>query len=178
MLVPLCGKSLDLIWLASKNHEVLGVELSEKACREFFSGNGLMPVVTIRDSFKLFTVKNITLFCGDFFKFSSAHSGAIGAVYDRAALIALPPELRANYASHLTTLLRECGKSSDLHFLLISREKEPHDINGPPFSVTRKMLDEYYRDTFDIRFVTKEEVDIGKAETRSFQTVYELKWRG
>ncbi|MGH8408361.1 MAG: thiopurine S-methyltransferase, partial [Pseudomonas sp.] len=101
VLVPLCGKSLDLVWLASIGHRVIGVELSEKAVEEFFSEQELMPQVSQRGAFKVFQAGSIELWCGDFFALDAGAVVGCTALYDRAALIALPPLMREQYAAHL-----------------------------------------------------------------------------
>ena len=177
VLVPLCGKSLDLLWLASQGHTVIGVELSEPACRDFFREHGLTPKLTEKNHFKIFSAENITLYCGDFFKFSSSDLGTVGAVYDRAALIALPPDLRAIYVTHLTSILEECADPKHLHFLQIILQREDHDLDGPPFSILKNELIEYYGKKFDVRLIKKEPVEMGSSNKKSIQSVFLLTWR-
>lgn len=178
VLVPLCGKSLDLTWLASQGHEVIGIELSDKACEAFFEENKMSPEVTTMSPFQVHRCGKVVLFCGDYFKLLPTHLGTIGAVYDRAALIALAPELRVKYTAHMTALLQACAQPGDFHFLQILWERSPHDSQGPPFSVTREQLERYYQKAFDIRLVKKEQLDQGIAERKTFQSVYRLRrWR-
>src|SRR4051812_46933864 len=128
VLVPLCGKSVDLEWLVTHGYEVVGVELVELAAQAFFAERGLAPTRRKDGSFVVYEHGNLTIWVGDFFATTPAQLGTFDAAYDRAAMIALPPELRKAYASHLQTLLAPRAKLLlvTLHF----------DIpGGPPFSV-------------------------------------------
>ena len=131
VLVPLCGKSLDLVWLASVGHRVIGVELSEKAVEEFFSEQELMPQVSQRGAFKVFQAGSIELWCGDFFALDAGAVVGCTALYDRAALIALPPLMREQYAAHLNGILAGGSRG-----LLITLDYEQSQKAGPPFAVT------------------------------------------
>jgi thiopurine S-methyltransferase len=101
VFVPLCGKSLDMLWLAEQGHEVIGVELSPLATRAFFRENGLHPTRTREGPFTRWHHERISILCGDYFALTSADLGDIDTVYDRAALTALPVELRQRYVAHL-----------------------------------------------------------------------------
>lgn len=131
VLVPLCGKSLDLMWLASRGHRVLGVELSEQAVDAFFSEQSLAPRITQRGVFKVYQTDLIEVWCGDFFALDAEALADCTALYDRAALIALPPLMRAQYAEHLNTLLRPGCQG-----LLITLDYDQTQKAGPPFAVT------------------------------------------
>ncbi|CRM16891.1 MULTISPECIES: thiopurine S-methyltransferase [unclassified Pseudomonas] len=131
VLVPLCGKSLDLMWLASLGFRVLGVELSEQAVEAFFTEQSLTPRVTERGAFKVYQADLIEVWCGDFFALDAQVLADCTALYDRAALIALPPLLRAQYAEHLNTFLRPGCQG-----LLITLDYDQTQKSGPPFAVT------------------------------------------
>lgn len=130
VLVPLCGKSLDLIWLAEQGHRVVGVELSEKAVQAFFSEQELEPVISQRGAFKVYDCEGIELWCGDFFALRAEDVAGFAALYDRAALIALPPEMRERYVAHLASVL-----PAQCQGLLITLDYDQAKIDGPPFSV-------------------------------------------
>ncbi|MGU9813678.1 thiopurine S-methyltransferase [Pseudomonas sp. Larv2_ips] len=130
VLVPLCGKSLDLMWLASLGYRVLGVELSEQAVEAFFSEQGLMPRISQRGVFKVYRADLIEVWCGDFFALDAEALADCSALYDRAALIALPPLMRAQYAEHLNALLRPGCQG-----LLITLDYDQTQKAGPPFAV-------------------------------------------
>ncbi|MFC1772684.1 thiopurine S-methyltransferase [Pseudomonadota bacterium] len=129
VLVPLCGKSLDMRWLAER-HNVHGVELSPQAVEDFFAEQQLQSSRREAGGFSVCEATGITLYCGDFFNLSSAVLGNISAVYDRAALIALPPVMRARYVSHLNSL---CPAGTQM--LLVTMAYNQAEMDGPPFSV-------------------------------------------
>lgn len=130
VLVPLCGKTLDLTWLAAQGYEVLGVELSEAAVQAFFSEHNLKPRVNQRGGLSVYEAGSVTLLCGDFFALSAEEVGDCSGVYDRAALIALPPPMREDYTRHLTSLLPVGCRG-----LLITLDYDQSEMKGPPFSV-------------------------------------------
>ncbi|UIN54870.1 MULTISPECIES: thiopurine S-methyltransferase [Pseudomonas] len=129
VLVPLCGKSLDLLWLAGRGYQVLGVELSEKAVEDFFLEQQLQPQVSEQGDFKIYRAGAIELWCGDFFLLTAADVAGCTALYDRAAVIALPPSMRERYAAHLQGLLPACRG------LLVTLDYDQSQMPGPPFSV-------------------------------------------
>lgn len=129
VLVPLCGKSLDLLWLAGRGHQVLGVELSEKAVEDFFLEQQLQPQVSEQGDFKVYRAGAIQLWCGDFFALSANDVADCTALYDRAAVIALPPAMRERYAAHLQSILPACRG------LLVTLDYDQSQMPGPPFSV-------------------------------------------
>ena len=130
VFVPLCGKSLDMLWLAARGHPVLGVEISEMAVEAFCDENGLSPRVSDEPPFRRYAMDEIEILVGDFFALTPDHLAGVGAVYDRASLIALPPAMRPGYAAHLTTLL-----AADVQSLLITLDYDQTRMSGPPFAV-------------------------------------------
>ncbi len=136
VLVPLCGKTLDLLWLAGRGDPVLGVELSRLAVEAFFEDNRLAPELSDEPPFVRYRVDELEVLCGDFFGLTAAHLTAVGAVYDRASLIALPPGQRARYAVHLDEIL-----PSAVPRLLITLEYDQGSMSGPPFSVAPAEVD-------------------------------------
>ena len=140
VLVPLCGKSVDMLWLASQGLEVTGVELSEIAVRAFFDENEL-DAETVRQHgmpcYRSSTVP-ISICCGDYLAFSD---GPFDALFDRGGLVAMPAELRPRYAEHTTTLL-----APDAYRMIITLEYDQDRVAGPPFSVTADELRSYWPD--------------------------------
>ncbi|WP_273825484.1 thiopurine S-methyltransferase [Pseudomonas asplenii] len=130
VLVPLCGKSLDLAWLAAQGLRVLGVELSRKAVEDFFLERQLQPRVRAQGGFRIYEAGSLQLWCGDFFALSAEDVADCAALYDRAAMIALPAEMRQRYASHLTRIL-----PGGCQGLLITLDYDQSLLNGPPFAV-------------------------------------------
>lgn len=139
VFVPLCGKSLDMLWLADRGHGVLGVELSEVAVHSFFEENRTVPETGQVDGFTVKSVGRVALWCGDFFNLEPAHLAGIGAVYDRASLIALPPEMRRSYASQMARIV-----PPGVPTLLLTVTYDESEIDGPPFSVGDDEVRELY----------------------------------
>lgn len=134
VLVPLCGKTEDLVWLA-RDHEVVGVEVVEDAVKAFFDEHALVPEVTARGPLQVYRSGPITILCGDLFEVTRDDAGTIDSVYDRAAVIALPEELRQRYVDHLLHLAQR-----DYRSLTVSLEYDQAKMAGPPFSVTHAEL--------------------------------------
>ncbi|WP_435037566.1 thiopurine S-methyltransferase [Pseudomonas neuropathica] len=130
VLVPLCGKSLDLAWLAGHGHQVLGIELSEKAIEDFFSEHQIQPQISENGAFKVYRGDAIELWCGDIFALTASDVADCAAIYDRAALIALPAPMRERYAAHLQQIL-----PPGVHGLLITLDYDQAQMPGPPFAV-------------------------------------------
>lgn len=130
VLVPLCGKSLDMAWLAAQGHGVLGVELSERAVSDFFIEHGLEPQVSQQGEFRVYRSEGIELWCGDFFALTPADAAGCTGLYDRAAIIALPAPMRERYVAHLQALL-----PSPCQGLLITLDYDQAVTEGPPFAV-------------------------------------------
>lgn len=131
VLVPMCGKSLDLMWLASHGLRVLGVELSQQAVETFFNEQSLTPRISERGAVKVYQADLIQVWCGDFFAMDAESLADCTALYDRAALIALPPLMRARYAEHLNRLLPPGCQG-----LLVTLDYDQVQKAGPPFAVT------------------------------------------
>ncbi len=130
ILVPLCGKTEDLAYLAGHGHEVVGIELVEDAVKQFFTEHGTTPAVTSVDALNIYTAGPITIIAGDFFATTPGLVGPIDGVFDRAALVALPPELRDRYIAHLNILAPDMKRE-----LLVSLDYPAGSAEGPPFSV-------------------------------------------
>lgn len=172
VLVPLCGKSLDLTWLASQGHEVVGVELSEMACRAYFNENNLAPTEAQEGPFHVFRAGGITLLQGDFFALSPEILGPIDAIYDRAALIALPPELRKNYSILIQKLVRTCARPNFVH-LQIVLERSPQDDKGPPFSIPEQELERLYGGFYRRETLSRETLE-GDTASKVEECIYSL----
>jgi len=137
VLVPLCGKSVDLEYLAAHGFEVVGVELSELAARSFFSERGISPERREHGDFVEFAHGAVSIFVGDFFETNTDLLGHCDAAYDRAAMIALPADMRARYVSHLRSLLVPGAK-----LLLVTLFYDAE--GGPPFSVSPEEVQRAY----------------------------------
>lgn len=130
VLVPLCGKAEDMAHLASLGHQVIGVDLAEEAAVAFFAEHGLAATRTALGPFASFAAPGVTILVGDFFALTPALLGPVDAFFDRAALIALPPPMRARYVAHLRTLLSPAALG-----LLVVLEYDQAVMEGPPFAV-------------------------------------------
>lgn len=139
VFVPLAGKSLDLVWLAAQGHRVLGVELSPLAVEQFFAEHDLAPQVHDSRYGRHYRAGEIELICGDVFGLDAEALADCAAVYDRAALIALPPPSRRRYVRELHALL-----PAGCRGLLITLEYPPHEKQGPPFTVPETEVRELY----------------------------------
>lgn len=131
VLVPFCGKSLDMIWLAQQGHSVLGVELSGLAIQQFFAENGLQASREQAADGVHYVSDRIEIIQGDIFQVESAALADCQAVYDRAAMIALPEAQRAQYQKTVYGRL-----PPDCRGLLLTIEYPAHEKDGPPFPVT------------------------------------------
>ncbi|NUU04379.1 thiopurine S-methyltransferase [Herbaspirillum robiniae] len=139
VLVPLCGKSLDMVWLAEQGHKVLGVELSQLAVEQFFAENGMTPQVSESSQGRHYAAGNIEIICGDIFALTDQTLAACAGAYDRAALIALPPEMRPRYAEQVYGRLPAGAQS-----ILITLEYAQDRMAGPPFSVGEEEVRRIY----------------------------------
>ncbi|MGL4186251.1 MAG: thiopurine S-methyltransferase [Thiotrichaceae bacterium] len=148
VFVPLCGKSRDMLWLREQDYKVMGVELSPIAANEFFDESNLSPTVSVQPSFELWEDDNIAILVGDFFDLTPEQLQDCGSVYDRASLIALPPDMRERYAQHLTALLKP-----GIEVLLIALEYDQAQMAGPPFSVSEAEVHQLYDEHFHVELL-------------------------
>jgi thiopurine S-methyltransferase len=129
VLVPLCGKTRDIDWLLAQGYSVIGVELAETAVRQLFERLGLCATITSIDALQCYTAERLTLYVGDVFALTPELLGSVEAVYDRAALVALPMQMRDKYAAHLVSITHAAPQ------LLLSFSYDQSKMTGPPFSV-------------------------------------------
>lgn len=139
VLVPLCGKSLDMLWLLEQGQKVLGVELSQKALDEFLTENDIMAKPVQHEHYCGYELDNMQLFCGDLFRLSAQDCSDVKAVYDRASIVALPPEMREQYVAHLRKILPK-GTA----YLMITMQYNQDLIAGPPFSVSESEVKQLF----------------------------------
>lgn len=138
VFVPLCGKSVDLRWLADQGHDVVGVELSELAVEAMCEEQSIDPERDIDGPFTVYRAERLTVYCGDYFELTPAQVGA-ERVWDKASMIALPPDLRGRYVAHLRTLV-----AADSAIMLNAIDYDQSVMDGPPFSVTAAEVRERY----------------------------------
>lgn len=145
VFVPLCGKSLDMVWLAEQGHHVIGVELSEIAIDEFFVERGLAPQVETVGDFKVKRAGAYELWCGDIFALPPGTLANVKGVYDRASLVAFPPEMEERYAKALLAYLPPA-----VAMLLITFDYDQTKMAGPPFAVPRTQVQRLFGESFTI----------------------------
>jgi thiopurine S-methyltransferase len=153
VFVPLCGKSLDLMWLRTSGHAVTGVELSPVALESFVMEQGIPARRRVLKGFDVYEADGFALFCGDYFKLTPALLGSVSAVYDRASLISWTPAARESYVKHLTSLT-----SPGTQTLLIAVEFPQEQMSGPPFPVTRDTIENLYADHHSIEELGRHEI--------------------
>jgi thiopurine S-methyltransferase len=146
VFVPLCGKTRDISWLLSKGCSVVGAELSEIAVGQLFSELGLKPDITGGKStaLKRYSARNVEVFVGNIFGVTRGKLGRVDAIYDRAALVALPPAVRKRYTAHLRRITDAAPQ------ILLSFEYDQRVFQGPPFSITSPDLVKYYAKDYDL----------------------------
>ena len=144
VFVPLCGKSLDMIYMLNRGFSVIGVEVSEIGIKQFFHENGLNFTTSQVGKFDLYSAKNIEIYCGDFFSLTSKHLCGVKAVFDRKSLIALDRNLRQKYVKHLNDII-----SLGVRILLITLHYPKHQMSGPPFSVDKSEVESLFSMAFN-----------------------------
>ena len=147
VLVPLCGKAHDMWWLHDRGHAVIGVELSDVACKDFFEEGQEKAKVHPGEPFTKFAHDDLQLWCGDFFQLVPEDLKHARLVYDRAALIALPPHMRQDYVDHLTAVIPDGTR-----ILLITLDYDT-DIKGPPFNVSNEEVLKLYSADYEIEHI-------------------------
>ncbi len=174
VFVPLCGKSLDMLWLAER-HPVTGVELSPIAVESFFEENGLQPRHTQEGAFKVCESERIRVLCGDFFDLQPEQLSHIKAIYDRASLIALPADMRRRFVSHLEAVL-----PADVEMLLITLDYPQQQMDGPPFAISKSEVRDLFGVGWSVEHLVEDDVLVREARfcerglTRMTENVFHL----
>jgi len=150
VFVPLCGKSRDMLWLRQQGHSILGVELSAIAVQTFFKENGYTPHPVTGKKFEHYEADNFHILCGDFFNLRKDDLTGVTAVYDRASLVALPPEMRERYVSHLVNILPPATQ-----ILLLTFDYQQSEMSGPPFAVSIGEVESLYSSHAKIRLLAQ-----------------------
>ena len=150
VFVPMCGKSRDMLCLLGQGHSVLGVELSAIAVQAFFKENGYTPHHVTGEKFDRYEAGGIRILCGDFFDLGKNDLAKVGAVYDRASLVALPPEMRERYVRHLLGILPPATQ-----IMLITFDYPQPEMSGPPFAVSAGEVESLYRGHAEIRLLAQ-----------------------
>jgi len=170
VFVPLCGKTLDISWLLSRGCRVAGAELSQLAIEQLFMDLGMQPDIETVGSVERWSANNLDLFVGDIFTVTRLMLGQVDAVYDRAALVALPEDMRKRYIAHLMEIT---GKAPQL---LVNYEYDQSLVAGPPFSVSNEEVRRHYASTYALTLVAGTEVPGGlKGKAPAKENVWLLK---
>ena len=171
VFVPLCGKSADLIWLMDQGFRVAGIELSPIAVADFFAGLEMTPEVSQVGPLVRHSVPGLVIYQGDIFDLTAEMLGEADAVYDRAALVALPVTMREKYAAHLVAITQSAPQ------LVITFDYEPSSMTGPPFSVDAAQVHALYEKSYAITPLEREPVADLRTAREVHESVYLLERR-
>lgn len=176
ILVPLCGKSLDLCYFPQHGLKVLGNELSTMAVQDFYTEQQLNASKTVicdensatgQHQMTLWQSDNIDIICADFFDLKKQQLSDIKAVYDRAALVALPADMRKKYVRKMLEILPK-----NISMLLLTLDYNQNEKQGPPFSVTQDEVFELYEPYFTIELLEVSEIEPQQRSPRSQNMSY------
>ena len=169
VFLPLCGKTRDFAWLLACGYRVVGVELSELAINVLFSDLSIEPKISRIGQLTLYRAKDIDILVGDIFEVSADALGPVDAIYDRAALVAIPAHMRHHYTSHLIKITNAAPQ------LLICYEYNQQRMDGPPFSVSQAEVRHHYAAAYQINLVEHKDVSGGlKGQVPAVETAWVL----
>jgi len=170
VFLPLCGKTLDIAWLLSSGYRVVGAELSELAITQLFMDLEVEPRISEIDEVIHYNTEYIDIFVGDLFHLTRKMLGPVDAIYDRAALVAMPKEMRSQYTTHLRTITDHAPQ------LLICFEYDQTLMEGPPFSVSGEEVNQHYRDSYKLTLIESSDIVGGlKGKCEAKESVWLLK---
>jgi thiopurine S-methyltransferase len=170
VFVPLCGKTLDIHWLLSHGYRVAGSELTKIAVEQLFSKLGIEPNIAVIDQISRYSSNDIDIFVGDIFGLSRSMLGQVDAIYDRAALVALPEPVRDRYAAHLIRITDRAPQ------LLITHLYDQRLLDGPPFSVSHEEVGRHYQESYDLKLLASVDIKGGlKGKCPAAENVWLLK---
>jgi thiopurine S-methyltransferase len=170
VFVPLCGKTRDIHWLVSRGFRIVGVEWSGIAVEQLFSELGVKPATADLGRITRHSADGIDIFAGDFFDLTRSELGPVDAIYDRAALIALPEADRERYVKRLMEITGAAPQ------LLICLDYDQSLVAGPPFSVAPGEVARHYADSYDVTRLASADVGL-KGKCTAAETVWLLKKR-
>jgi len=155
VLVPLCGKTVDILWLLQQGYQVVGAELSEIAltelARHIEQQLGIEISHSTQGDMQLFKGEGVQLFCGDFFQLTPEQVGTVDAIYDRAALVALPKPMRDDYSRHVMSLTQQAPQ------LLVTLEYDQNQKDGPPFAIPQTEISRLYGNDYGTELLLETE---------------------
>ncbi|NMG73463.1 thiopurine S-methyltransferase [Aromatoleum diolicum] len=169
LFLPLCGKTLDIHWLLSNDYRVAGAELSRLAVEQLFAELGVEPTLSTCGPIQRFSADNVDVFVGDIFDLSAELLGPVDAIYDRAALVALPDAMRARYTPHLMQITVQAPQ------LVLCFEYDQSLMAGPPFSISGEEVSRHYRGTYGVTLLDRIDVPGGfKGKIAATESVWLL----
>ncbi|OCT58017.1 probable thiopurine S-methyltransferase [Xenopus laevis] len=150
---PLCGKAVDMKWLADMGHSIVGVDVSEMGLKEFFEEQNIpyveetLPEIPGAKVFKS-TSGNISLYCCNMFDLSSSIIGKFGGIWDRGAMVAINSWDRERYAKLILTLME-----NDCRYLLVTCVYDPKLHPGPPFYISDTARESLLGQSCNVKFL-------------------------
>ncbi|MEO0541183.1 MAG: thiopurine S-methyltransferase [Cyanobacteria bacterium P01_A01_bin.105] len=168
VFLPLCGKTLDIPWLLSQGYRVAGAELVQMAVEQLFDELGIVPTITDLDTISRYSAPQLDIFVGNIFDLSGSTLGPVDAVYDRAALVALPPDLRLRYTAHLRAITHTAPQ------LLITFTYDQTLMAGPPFAISREEVHQHYSDTYTLSPIASADIPGGFKGNAAKEHVWRL----
>ncbi|MEO1094309.1 MAG: thiopurine S-methyltransferase [Cyanobacteria bacterium J06638_28] len=172
VFVPLSGKTRDIAWFLAQGYRVAGAELIELAIEQLFKELGVEPKIARLGNVSLYSAQDIDIWVGNIMHVSSDRLGSVDAIYDRAALVALPEAMRKQYTAHLTAITSQAPQ------LLITFEYDQTLMAGPPFAISAAEVQEHYGDRYEIALVSTIDVAGGlKGKCAAKENVWLLKQR-
>jgi thiopurine S-methyltransferase len=170
VFVPLCGKSLDLAWLLAQGLRVAGAELTKLAVEQFFENLKVTPEISMIGTLQHYRAPNLDIFQGNIFDVTREILGPVDAIYDRAALVALPQPMRVQYTSHLMQITNNARQ------LLICYEYDQSSMEGPPFCVPDAEVRKHYENTYELTLESSEKLEGGlKGKIEALEKIWVLK---
>lgn len=155
LFLPLCGKAVDIHWLLAQGYRVAGIELSEIAVRDLFAETGMDPTITQAGPLKRYSAEGVDILVGDIFALTADILGPVDAVYDRAALVALPAAIRGAYAAHVAAITGTAPQ------LLITFDYDQTLMDGPPFSLSEAEVRAHYGAHYSVSVLSRHDVEGG-----------------
>jgi thiopurine S-methyltransferase len=171
VFVPLCGKTLDIHWLLAQGFRVAGAELTEIAVQQLFAELGVAdPQIADAGKMRRYSAEGIDIFVGDIFDLTREELGPVDAAYDRAALVALPEEVRTRYTAHLMELTARAPQ------LMICYVYDQSTMAGPPFAIADAEVERHYAATYALTRLASAEVPGGlKGRCAAIENVWLLR---
>jgi len=169
IFIPLCGKTVDIAWLLSEGYQVAGAELSEIAIKQLFEELDITPEISEVGSLIHYHAENIDIYVGDIFNLSAEILGQVDGIFDRAALVALPTEMRRRYSSHLVNITENASQ------LLICFEYDQSVMKGPPFSIMSVEVQQHYVAYYKLRLLDAPNLEGGlKGRVEAIEAIWLL----